>query len=119
MMSKSFTFIVVSSDRGQLRRVKVPFYALYFLALFALVGGVTVLAATGSYTRMLWKATSYNALRRDQEDLKRQYMHLQVMAKDSDQKLTSLQSLATTGLASKRRMRSKHRITQILLRCMF
>ncbi|NDQ56827.1 MAG: M23 family metallopeptidase [Acidipila sp.] len=95
MMSKSFTFIVVSSDRGQLRRVKVPFYALYFLALFALVGGVTVLAATGSYTRMLWKATSYNALRRDQEDLKRQYMHLQVMAKDSDQKLSSLQSLAT------------------------
>ena len=94
-MSKSFTFIVVSSDRGQLRRVKVPLYALYLLALFVLVGGVTVLAATGSYTRMLWKATSYNALRRDQENLKTQYQHLQAIAKDSDQKLSSLQSLAT------------------------
>jgi murein DD-endopeptidase MepM/ murein hydrolase activator NlpD len=95
MMSKSFTFIVVSSDRGQLRRVKVPLYALYLLALCVLVGGVTVLAATGSYTRMLWKATSYNALRRDQETLRKQYQHLQAIAKDSDQKLSSLQSLAT------------------------
>jgi murein DD-endopeptidase MepM/ murein hydrolase activator NlpD len=95
MMPNSFTFIVVSSNRGQLRKVKIPFYAMYFLALFAVVGGATVLAAIGSYSRMLWKASSYNALRRDQEDLKRQYQHLQVMVKDSNQKLSSLQSLAT------------------------
>ncbi len=95
MRPKSYTFIVVSGDRGQLRRVRVPFYALYFLGLFVIVGGATVLAAVGSYGRMLWKAASYNALRRDQEDLKKQFQHLQVMVKDSNQKLSSLQSLAT------------------------
>lgn len=95
MIPKSFTFIFVSGDRGPLRKVKVPFYGMYFLALFAVVGGATVVAAVGSYSRMLWKATSYNALRKDQEDLKRHYQQLQVMVKDSNQKLSSLQSLAT------------------------
>ncbi len=78
-----------------MQKVKVPFYGMYFLALFAVVGGATVVAAVGSYSRMLWKATSYNALRKDQEDLKRHYQQLQVMVKDSNQKLSSLQSLAT------------------------
>lgn len=87
--------MVVSSDRGQLRKAKIPYYAVYFLGLFAVVGGVTVLAAVGSYSRMLWKASSYNALRKDQEDLKRHYEQLQVMVTDSNQKLSSLQSLAT------------------------
>jgi murein DD-endopeptidase MepM/ murein hydrolase activator NlpD len=95
MKPNSFTFIVVSGDRGPLRKMKIPYYAMYFLALFAIVGGTTIFAAMGSYGRMLWKASSYNALRKDQEDLKRQYQHLQVMVKDSDQKLSSLQSLAT------------------------
>lgn len=95
MRPSSYTFIAVSSNRGQLRKVKIPFYAMYFLALLAVVGGATVFAAIGSYSRMLWKASSYNALRRDQEDLKRQYQQLQVMVKDSNQKLSSLQSLAT------------------------
>jgi murein DD-endopeptidase MepM/ murein hydrolase activator NlpD len=95
MRPHSFTFIVVSSNGGEFRKVKIPFYAMYFLALFAIVGGATVLAGIGSYGRMLWKASSYNALRKDQEDLKRQYQHLQAMVKDSNQKLSSLQSLAT------------------------
>jgi len=73
----------------------VPFYVVHLLAIFAVVGGVTVFAAVGSYGRMLWKAASYNALRRDQEQLKRQFQDLQARVKDSDQKISSLQSLAT------------------------
>src|SRR5713101_5571866 len=95
MKPNTHTFILMSSRRGQLRKLKIPFYAVHLLALFAIVGGLTVIAGVGSYGRMLWKATSYNALRKDQEDLKKQYRQLQVMVKNSDQKLSSLQSLAT------------------------
>ena len=95
MRHRSHTFLVVSSERGSLRKVQIPFYALHLLALFAVVGGVTVIAAVGSYGRMLWKAASYNALRRDQEQLKREFHDLQARVKDSDQKISSLQSLAT------------------------
>lgn len=95
MKRGSHTYLILSSERGYLRKVRIPFYALHLLALFAVVGGVTVIAAVGSYGRMLWKATSYNALRRDQEQLKREFHDLQARVKDSDQKISSLQSLAT------------------------
>lgn len=95
MRTRSFTFLLVSGDRGHLRKIQAPFYVVHLLGLFVIVGGITVFAAIGSYGRMLWKATSYNALRRDQEQLKRQFQDLQARVKDSDQKISSLQSLAT------------------------
>jgi len=95
MKPKAFTFLLVSGDRGALRKVRVPFYVVQLLVVFVVVGGITVFAAVGSYGRMLWKAASYNALRRDQERLKRQFQDLQARVKDSDQKISSLQSLAT------------------------
>ena len=95
MRSKSFTFLLASSGRGALRKVTIPFYVVHLLALFAVVGGITVFAAIGSYGRMLWKAAGYNELRRDQERLKREFQDLQARVKDSDQKISSLQSLAT------------------------
>jgi murein DD-endopeptidase MepM/ murein hydrolase activator NlpD len=77
------------------RRVRVPFYAVHVLAALAVVGGVTVFAAVSSYTRMLWKVTSYNALRRDESQLRHQNQQLQAEVKNSHAQLSSLQSLAT------------------------
>jgi murein DD-endopeptidase MepM/ murein hydrolase activator NlpD len=59
------------------------------------VGGVTVLAAVGSYTRMLWKVGNYNTLRRQQDTLKHNYEKLQSSVKDTNERMNSLQSLAT------------------------
>ena len=59
------------------------------------VGGISVTAAVGSYTRMLWKVGNYNALMRRQDNLQQQYRQLQTTVKDTDQRLSSLQSLAT------------------------
>lgn len=95
MKPKSYTFFVASSDPGSVRKVRIPLYALHLVVLLAVVGGVTVLAAVGSYTRMLWKVGNYNALRREQDTLKRRYQQLQVTVKDTSQRLSSLQSLAT------------------------
>jgi murein DD-endopeptidase MepM/ murein hydrolase activator NlpD len=77
-----------------MRRIRVPFYVLHLLALLAVVGGITVAAGMGSYSRMLWKAASYNSLRREQESLKQQYSRLQNQVSDTNQRLNSLQSLA-------------------------
>jgi murein DD-endopeptidase MepM/ murein hydrolase activator NlpD len=94
MKSKQYTFFIASSASGGMRRMRVPVYILHFFALLAIVGGITVAAAIGSYSRMLWKATSYNSLLREQNSLKQQYKQLQTEVKDTNQRLDSLQSLA-------------------------
>ena len=95
MKGKYYTFFIASSASGGMRRLRVPFYVLHALAILAGVGGITVLAGMGSYSRMLWKAANYNSLRREQDTLKQQYKALQTEVKDTNQRLDSLQSLAS------------------------
>ncbi|MGH9715472.1 MAG: M23 family metallopeptidase [Candidatus Acidiferrales bacterium] len=95
MKGKSYTFFIASSASGDMRRVRVPVYFLQLLVLLAVVGGVTIVAGMGSYSRMLWKAAKYNSLRHEQEDLKQQYATLQTQVKDTTKRLDSLQSLAS------------------------
>jgi murein DD-endopeptidase MepM/ murein hydrolase activator NlpD len=95
MRGKHYTFFVASSASGGVRRMRVPLYVVHVLVLLAIVGGITVVAAMGSYSRMLWKAASYNSLRREQDSLKQQYKQLQTEVKDTNQRLNSLQSLAS------------------------
>jgi murein DD-endopeptidase MepM/ murein hydrolase activator NlpD len=90
----SYTFFVASNATGGMARVRLPWYVLHLVVLLAIVGGITVAAGMGSYSRMLWKATSYNSLRREQDSLKQQYVQLQTQVKDTNQRLNSLQSLA-------------------------
>jgi murein DD-endopeptidase MepM/ murein hydrolase activator NlpD len=95
MAPETYTLFVASNRRGSLRRIQVPFYALYALAGLAIVGGITVAAAVGSYGRLLLKAGAYNALVRKQGTLERQYHDLQQTVNETDKRLSSLQSLAT------------------------
>ena len=90
----SYTFFIASNATGGMRRVRLPWYVLHLVAVLAVVGGITVAAGMGSYSRMLWKATSYNSLRQEQNTLKQQYVQLQTQVKDTNQRLNSLQSLA-------------------------
>src|SRR5258708_1427093 len=94
MRGKSYTFYIASSP-GKLKKLIVPAYILHGLAVLALIGAISVTAAVGSYSRMLWKVGNYNALRHDQETLKKQYQQLQSTVNDTNQRLDSLQSLAT------------------------
>lgn len=95
MRPKSYTFFIASSKEGTMRKLRVPFYVMHLLAVFAVVGGATVIAGVASYGRMLWKAANYNAVRGERDTLKQQYQQLQVMVTDTNQRLSSLQSLAT------------------------
>jgi murein DD-endopeptidase MepM/ murein hydrolase activator NlpD len=94
MKGKHYTFFIASSASGGVRRVRLPVYLLPLLSVLAIVGGITIAAGIGSYSRMLWKAASYNSLRREQDSLKQQYRELQTQVKDTNQRLDSLQSLA-------------------------
>ncbi|HTV57658.1 MAG TPA: M23 family metallopeptidase [Verrucomicrobiae bacterium] len=95
MHGKNYTFFIASTASGGMRRISVPFYVVHFLALLAIVGGVTITAGIGSYSRMLWKVTNYNSLRQEQDTLKVRYRELQTQVKDTNQRLDSLQSLAS------------------------
>jgi murein DD-endopeptidase MepM/ murein hydrolase activator NlpD len=94
MKGKTYTFFIASTP-GKLKKLIVPAYVLHGIAVLAIIGGITVVAAAGSYSRMLWKVGNYNALRHDQQNLKRQYQELQSTVADTNQRLDSLQSLAT------------------------
>jgi murein DD-endopeptidase MepM/ murein hydrolase activator NlpD len=95
MKPEAYTFFVASSRKGTFRKIRVPVYALHLLAILAVVGGITVVVAAGSYTRLLWKVGNYNTLRRQQDTMKRNYEQLQSSVQDTNQRLNSLQSLAT------------------------
>jgi murein DD-endopeptidase MepM/ murein hydrolase activator NlpD len=95
MKPEAYTFFVASNRKGSFRKFTLPAYVLHLMAVLAVVGGVTVVAAAGSYTRMLWKVGNYNALRRQQDTLKHNYEQLQSSVKDTNDRMNSLQSLAT------------------------
>jgi murein DD-endopeptidase MepM/ murein hydrolase activator NlpD len=95
MKPEAYTFFVASTRKGTFRKITVPLYVLHLLLALVVVGGITVVAAAGSYTRMLWKVGNYNTLRRQQDTLKHNYEQLQSSVQDTNQRLDSLQSLAT------------------------
>ncbi len=84
MKRQTYTLFVASNQRGTVRRITVPLYAVHVLAALAVVGGITVTAAVASYTRMLWKVGNYDALLRKQDHLQQQYQQLQNTVKDTD-----------------------------------
>ena len=95
MKLKSYTFFIAANTPGRMRKLRVPVYALNLIVALAVVGGITVLAAVSSYSRLLWKVGNYNALRHQQDTLKKQYQQLEATVQDTNQRLDSLQSLAT------------------------
>jgi murein DD-endopeptidase MepM/ murein hydrolase activator NlpD len=95
MRPEAYTFFVASSRKGTFRKITVPVYVLHLVVILAVVGGITVVAAASSYTRMLWKVGNYNALRRQQDTLTHNYRQLQSSIQGTTERLNSLQSLAT------------------------
>lgn len=95
MRRRYCTFIMAPDAHGSMRKIHLPFFVVHILLAVALVGTITILAAITSYSRVLWKAKHYNALRKEKDTLKQQYREMQAMVTDTNQKLSSLQSLAT------------------------
>lgn len=92
--SKNYTFYIASTP-GKLRKLVIPAYVLHCVAALAVIGSITVVAAVGSYSRMLWKVGNYNAVRQERDVWKKQVRELQGAVKDTNQRLDAVQSLAT------------------------
>jgi murein DD-endopeptidase MepM/ murein hydrolase activator NlpD len=90
-----FIFVVAHSIKGRIRRIHVPYYAIYLVAALAVVGSATVLGGMFSYSRMLLKTAHYNHLRNEVEALQKRYHDLQGALSGQQQQLASLQSLAS------------------------
>jgi murein DD-endopeptidase MepM/ murein hydrolase activator NlpD len=95
MTSKSYTFIIASSHRGTVRKIRVPALALQLLLALAVVGGFFLLAGAGTYSRLLWKVANYNSLQSEQARLEQRFQQLQTVVQETNQRYNSLESLAS------------------------
>ncbi len=95
MLGKRYYILFVASDEaGRIRKIPVPLrYAYGFLAA-ALVGAFTIVGLAGSYTRMLLKTESYNQVREDRENLRKNYKEMAAIAHDRGVQVASLGALA-------------------------
>src|SRR5271156_5554593 len=95
MFRKRYYILFVARDEdGRIRKIPVPLqYACGFVAA-ALVGAFTIVGLAGSYTRMLLKTESFNQVRQDRENLRKDYKQMAQIAHDRDVQVASLGALA-------------------------
>jgi murein DD-endopeptidase MepM/ murein hydrolase activator NlpD len=89
-----FIVVVAHSLHGRLRRIQIPYQFVYVVLALAMLGAVTLAGLVSSYTRMVWKVSHYNELRREVETLRTKYQRLESETQQKGVQLASLQLLA-------------------------
>lgn len=89
-----YTFLIVA-PQGKLRKIQIPFYTVYLAVAAGVIALVAFAALANSYARMLLKVANYNDVRSEREALKTQYRTLENVEDHTNQKLTSLEALAS------------------------
>lgn len=96
MLRKRYYILFVARDEdGRVRKISLPLRYAYGFVAAALVGAFTIVGLAGSYTRMLLKTESFNQMRQDRENLRRDYKHMAQLAHDRDIQVASLGALAS------------------------
>jgi len=95
LRKRFYILFVARDDDGQLRKIPIPVHYLYIFVVGAAIGFLSLTGIASSYARMLLKASSYNQLRTEKEDLKGRYSRLEQVAKERDVQVASLGSLAS------------------------
>jgi murein DD-endopeptidase MepM/ murein hydrolase activator NlpD len=94
MDRKNYTVLIMPGLNGKIIRMEVPRKNIYF----AISVGVILLATLGvfgaTYLRMLVKVSDYNVLRIERETLRNRVLALRSAVEQTNEKLTSIQSLA-------------------------
>ena len=95
MLRKRYYIIFVARDEdGRVRKIPLPLHYAYGFIVAAVVGAFTIVGLAGSYTRMLMKTESFNQVRQDRENLRKDYKHMAQIAHDRDVQVASLGALA-------------------------
>lgn len=107
LRKRYYIFFVARDEDGRIRKIPVPIRYAYGFVAAALVGAFTIVGLAGSYTRMLLKTESFNQLRQDRENLRKDYSKMAQIAHDRDVQVASLGALASevTALYGLRRNR--------------
>jgi murein DD-endopeptidase MepM/ murein hydrolase activator NlpD len=96
MLRKRYYILFVARDEdGRVRKIPLPLHYVYGFVAAALVGAFTIVGLAGSYTRMLLKTESFNQVRADNRNLRKDYRHLAQVAHDRDVQVASLGALAS------------------------
>src|ERR1700734_3505107 len=95
MLRKRYYILFVARDEdGRIRKIPLPLRYAYGFVAAALVGAFTIVGLAGSYTRMLLKTESFNQVRQDRENLRKDYKQMAQIAHDRDVQVASLGALA-------------------------
>jgi murein DD-endopeptidase MepM/ murein hydrolase activator NlpD len=95
MLRKRYYILFVARDEdGRVRKIPLPLHYAYGFVAAALVGAFTIVGLAGSYTRMLLKTESFNQVRQDRENLRKDYKQMAQIAHDRDVQVASLGALA-------------------------
>ena len=90
-----FVVVLAHSLHGRLRRIHIPYQAIYAVLVLALIGAVSVFGFAISYARMTWKVAGYNALRQEVSVLRQRYRDLQRVTNQKNEELATLQLFAS------------------------
>ena len=96
MLRKRYYILFVARDEdGKVRKIPLPLHYVYGFVAAALVGAFTIVGLAGSYTRMLLKTESFNQVRQEREELRKNYKQMAQIAHDRDVQVASLGALAS------------------------
>lgn len=95
MLRKRYYILFVARDEdGQVHKIPLPLRYAYGFVAAAVIGAFTIVGLAGSYTRMLLKTESYNQVRQDRENLRKNYKEMAQIAHDRSVQVASLGALA-------------------------
>jgi len=95
LRKRYYILFVARDDDGQIRKIPLPLRYAYGFVAAALVGAFTIVGLAGSYTRMLLKTESFNQVRQDRENLRKNFKQMAQIAHDRDVQVASLGALAS------------------------
>src|ERR1035438_7100463 len=95
LRKRYYILFVARDDDGRLRKIALPLRYAYGFVAAALVGAFTMVGLAGSYTRMLLKTESFNQVRQDRENLRKDYKQMAQVAHDRGVQVASLGALAS------------------------
>src|SRR5215471_11986116 len=94
MKQNYFIVVLAHSIHGRLRRIHVPYQAIYGILAMAVFGCFSLFGFVSSYVRMALKVSSYNALKQEADVLRSKYQNLQRIVNQTDEQLATLKLIA-------------------------
>ncbi|MDX2151930.1 MAG: M23 family metallopeptidase [Bryobacteraceae bacterium] len=90
-----FIVVLAHSLHGRIRRIHVPYQAVYVVLALAMLGAASLFGFVGSYVRMALKVSNYNSLRHEFDTLRSRYRQLEKESEKTEGQLAQLQTFAS------------------------